>query len=37
MKKYGITGRKTLYQLKLEVVPAGRARSYGLDSSMVMA
>lgn len=35
-QKYGIT-ETDLVSAELEVVPAGRARSYGLDSSMVMA
>ncbi|WP_346938984.1 aminopeptidase [uncultured Clostridium sp.] len=35
-KKYGIT-EEDFVSAELEVVPAGRARSYGLDSSMVMA
>jgi len=34
--KYGIT-EEDFVSAELEVVPAGRARSYGLDSSMVMA
>lgn len=35
-KKYGII-EEDFVSAELEVVPAGRARSYGLDSSMVMA
>jgi len=35
-EKYGIT-EEDFVSAELEVVPAGRARSYGLDSSMVMA
>lgn len=35
-EKYGIN-EEDFVSAELEVVPAGRARSYGLDSSMVMA